>query len=753
MTVISKIRDALICDKEDVESSIQSVDLKLWSWGVGVIAVLTIAGLFAFGLSVAGRFSQVDEHWRTHNKLATASNQALAQLRGSLGYGGFIHNFKNYVLRKEDNYKFKVENDIARINRNLNNFRALLTTDAERKALASIDSVLTQYARQFLLANRMIAAGRSVAEIDAAVKVDDKAALKAFHFLVNLTSKRSQSMEAQTGAELEEAIRFLSFGTLFAIAVLGFAALLILFIGKIIRANRRLQAAHDRINLLFDTAPDAMICVGVDGSVSKCNIQAEQLFGYQHEELIGMSIEQLMPEAFRASHEQLRTRYFREPRHRAMGTGFEFLALTKDGKQPVVEISLSHSGIEENALATIVVRDITQRKEVQKRLASAQRLEAVGQLTGGVAHDFNNLLAIIIGNADTLEEKVGNDGDALQSIEKIADAVERGSSLTNHLMAFSRQQALSPRTTDLSVLLNNVVEMFGRSLGERINLKLATSTDIWPVRIDSHQLENALLNLAINAKDAMPDGGAILIEAENVALPEARGTTSLDLPAGDYVQISVSDTGVGMAPDVLEKAFEPFFTTKGVGEGSGLGLSMVYGFAKQSNGHVSIDSTVGQGTTMKIYLPRSKDIVETKTNPCGTNDSNTGNERILVVEDDPEVRKISVSILTKQGYEIVGAGDGNEAVAKLKNGTKFDLLFTDIVLPGHLNGTEVAEAAKDIQPSIKVLFTSGYADSVVSERDIYSPHTHLLNKPFRRAQLLEKVRQVLDSPQNEPASH
>ncbi len=387
--------------------------------------------------------------------------------------------------------------------------------------------------------------------------------------------------------------------------------------------------------------------------------------------------------------------------------------------------------------------DITQVKETERNLLQAQKMEVVGQLTGGIAHDFNNLLAIMMGNAELLEDRVKGDEKARQQIEKLLTTIDRASALTTRLLAFSRRQSLAPVAADVNALIEDLHELLSRTLGETIELKVATGTDVWPARIDPHQFENALINLAVNARDAMPSGGSMAIETANVALDEAFAPQDEEFTPGDYVVVTVSDTGAGMTEDVLEKAYEPFFTTKDVGKGSGLGLSMVYGFAKQSKGHVSIRSDVGLGTTVRLYLPRSAEAATAKEPDADIPVSPRGNESILVVEDDPSVREGPLGVLRDHGYDVVGAGGGEDAIAHLKSGKAFDLLFTDVVLPGGINGVDIAEQARRLQPRIKVLYTTGYAEYAVVHNGWLDTEATLLKKPYRHAELLMKVRKAL----------
>jgi PAS domain S-box-containing protein len=388
--------------------------------------------------------------------------------------------------------------------------------------------------------------------------------------------------------------------------------------------------------------------------------------------------------------------------------------------------------------------DVTGHKTMENQLRQAQRMEAIGQLTGGVAHDFNNLLGVMIGNAEMLESLIDKDDEARRNVDEILKAADRGASLTGRLLAFSRQQALSPQPVAIDVLVGGLEDMLQRTLGETVELSAIFGAETWEVLIDPHQFENALINLAINARDAMPDGGVLTIETANVTLDEAYAEQHEEIAPGDYVEVAVSDTGTGMPPDVLKKVFEPFFTTKDVGQGSGLGLSMVFGFVKQSRGHITIYSEVGLGTTVKLYMPLSSDAVAKDGPGDVTPEFARGSERILVVEDDESVRKIPVSILGKQGYEVVEAANGEDAIKCLEEEPPFDLLFTDVVLPGGMNGIDIAEQAAKIQPRIKVLYTTGYTENSVVHNGRLDPGVSLVNKPYRRAELLEKVRAALD---------
>lgn len=393
-----------------------------------------------------------------------------------------------------------------------------------------------------------------------------------------------------------------------------------------------------------------------------------------------------------------------------------------------------------------LVTDITAQREAEEKLRQSQKMEAIGQLTGGIAHDFNNLLSIMMLNSEYLESVVGSQNAARPRLDMIKQAVGKASALTNRLLAFSRRQVLQAAPTDIAALITDLEELLRRTLGEAVELTVGHSPNLWAVKVDRYQLDNALINLAINARDAMHEGGNLTIHAANFPVDPGLLNSNPEIEPGDYVRISVSDTGGGMPDEIVAHIFEPFFTTKDVGEGSGLGLSMVYGFVTQSEGYVTVDSQVGRGTTFNLYLPRSLESVVTLEDAGGTAVSDTlASERILVVEDDEDVRAVPVIILRSQGYEVVEAANGEQAILRFDESGPFDLLFTDMVMPGGMSGVELAQKARERQPGLKVLFTSGYAEDFSLQDRPRPSQTAILNKPYRRADLLERVRSALKS--------
>jgi signal transduction histidine kinase len=391
--------------------------------------------------------------------------------------------------------------------------------------------------------------------------------------------------------------------------------------------------------------------------------------------------------------------------------------------------------------------EVEQRHAAQSQVRQLQKMEAVGQLTGGIAHDFNNMLAIVIGSLDIARRRLtGTEHPKLaQCLDNASEGAERAATLTARLLAFSRQQPLEPKVLNANTLVGGMSEMLRRTLGERVEVETVLAGGLWRVSADPAQIESALVNLAVNARDAMPDGGKLTIETANAELDERYAKAHDEVTAGQYVMLSVTDTGTGMPPDVIERAFEPFYTTKGVGRGTGLGLSQVFGFIKQSKGHLKIYSEIGRGTTVKIYLPRfigeeqTLGVTPSKANlPRGRTD-----EIILVVEDEPKVRHMSVDALRDLGYTVVQASDGNQALEQLALQPRIDLLFTDIIMPG-MTGRQLADRATSDNPKLKVLYTTGYTRNAIVHNGVVDYGVSFLAKPFSIDALARKIREVLD---------
>ncbi len=382
-------------------------------------------------------------------------------------------------------------------------------------------------------------------------------------------------------------------------------------------------------------------------------------------------------------------------------------------------------------------------RKVADVLAQTERLNAIGQLTGGVAHDFNNLLTVIRGNAELLIDELVADRRLRQLAEMIETAADRGAELIRGLLAFARRQALEPRSVDTNLLISGMDDLLRRALGEHIEIEFVRGAGLWPALVDAAQLESALLNLCLNARDAMPRGGRLTIETANVHLGRSYTDQQEDLAPGQYVMLAVSDTGTGIAPEHINHVIEPFFTTKSQGKGTGLGLSTVYGFAKQSRGHLRIYSETGEGTTVRLYLPRAEGTASHPASEHERERKDMGSGLILLVEDDDLVRRFARQQLIAMGYDVIAASNGHEAMKMLRERDDIDLLFTDIVMPGGMSGRDLADAAIELRPGLKVLYTSGYSENAIVHHGRLDPGVHLLSKPYRREELAAALKDAM----------
>ncbi|HEX6927875.1 MAG TPA: PAS domain S-box protein, partial [Gammaproteobacteria bacterium] len=490
---------------------------------------------------------------------------------------------------------------------------------------------------------------------------------------------------------------------------------------------------------LLDKAQDAIVVRDMENRITYWNRSAERLYGWTAEEALGTSVEALFYRDSSDYQDAMRILL------KADEWSGEIQQRRKDGNWVTVNGAWSlvrdKEGRPQSVLA--INTDITERLALEEQLRQSQRLESVGKLTGGVAHDFNNLLTVILGNAELMTEQLPP-GDRLHRLAAMTKtAAQRGADLTHRLLAFARRQALEPQTTDINQLVVGMEDLLQRTLLENIDVEVVSNDDLWKAYIDRSQLESVLLNLAINAKDAMPRGGRLTMETANVQIDSDYAGHHADVVPGRYVMIAVSDTGEGILPEIIDRVFDPFFTTKEKGKGTGLGLSMAYGFVKQSRGHIKIYSEPGQGTTVKLYLPRAEragDIVETQP-PADSNF--TGSEKVLIVEDDELVRQHAQSQLAEFGYKVTTARNGPEAMEIIKEREDIDLLFTDVIMSGGMNGRDLAEMAKRLRPRLKVLYTSGYTENAIVHHGRLDQGVHLLQKPYRRADLARKVRAAL----------
>lgn len=530
-------------------------------------------------------------------------------------------------------------------------------------------------------------------------------------------------------------------GTIGGIVLIGFIFLLM---RRDVRQSEQLAEVQSgalleselRFRRIFEQSPVGIVLIEQDGRrIVQANPAFCRMVGYDGDAISGMAIADMT----HVDDRRLLTDAI------ARGTdadGVEIRHVTRSGVIAWARVHLAalSTSDERPGYLLALVEDVTREKRVEAELRQAQKMEAIGQLTGGIAHDFNNLLGVIIGNVEFLIDAAQGNQEQVYLAKEILDSALSGADLTRRLLAFARRQALQPRITDLNAYLPNHITILRRLLGETIQINATLAGNLWPTRADPSQVGDALLNLTINARDAMPHGGRIWIETANAHL-QAEGQ-AVEVTPGDYVVLSVSDTGTGMTAEVLERVVEPFFTTKSPGAGSGLGLSMIFGFAKQSGGHLKVESELGHGTTIRLYLPRAELTEADHAEEALEESLATGSESILLVDDNPEMRAVARRHLASLGYQVCEAGSGPAALAILQDGS-FDLLFTDIVMPDGMTGYQLAAAAQALRPDLKVLYTTGYAGSLAEWAE--PQRGTMLRKPYRKQVLAATIRAALEA--------
>jgi PAS domain S-box-containing protein len=541
------------------------------------------------------------------------------------------------------------------------------------------------------------------------------------------------------------AYRWAGFGV--ALLVAAIAALFAYGRRRQERDLRRLAAEEDRTRTIMQAAAVGLVTFDQAGVIGSFNPEAERIFGYSEAEAIGLNVSVLMPESETAGHASHAERYLAAGEASVVGRGVrEVLGRRRGGKVFPMELAVSRMSSGGKTAFVGSIQDVSERKAVEDNLRQAQKMETLGQLTGGVAHDINNMLMSMQLNMEVVEERVASDPEAAECVRSTLRAVRRGAELTDRLLAFSRKQPLQPKVISVNTLVGETLQLLQRTLQASVGVKTSLAAGAWPVEVDPSQLTNALVNMAINARDAMADGGTLTIETSNLRLDEGYVGQLDDLPPGDYVVIAVSDTGTGMPQAVLDRAFDPFFTTKPVGKGSGLGLSMVYGFAKQSGGHVKIYSEEGSGTTVKLFFPRTAADESAMTRQLAARPPGARGETILLVEDDHDVLASISRILSTFGYKVFPSSSGPEALRLVEGGLKPDLVLADVVLPDGMSGPQVADAVVERVPSCRTLFMSGYTDNALIHEGRIDPGIVLLSKPFPREAVATRIRQVLDAP-------
>lgn len=494
---------------------------------------------------------------------------------------------------------------------------------------------------------------------------------------------------------------------------------------------------------VLDGAPDPVLVVDSEGVIVFANARCEVVLGYRASELLGSSVETLVPAPQRGGHAAFRQRFRDIGEARPMSGGRTLAAQRKDGTVFPADISLAPLR-GDTALYCVTLRDVTLHQKLEERVREVQRLESIGKLAGGIAHDLNNILTAMVSFGNFALSSLPSGSPMANDVQEMLNAADRAASLTEKLLAFARQRTISPRTVNLNHLILSLDRMLRRLIGEQIETSMKLAADLWSTWVDPDALEQVLVNLAINARDAIGAQGKLTIETENVTLDGHYGRRhGADVPPGDYVMVSVSDNGVGMSPEVQRRIFEPFFTTKPEGQGTGLGLATSFGIVKQAGGFIWVYSELGHGSTFKTYLPRSNAQAEA-ARKLESSAMATGTETVLVVEDDRQVRRGILRALSKLGYRLLDAADGNAALAICRDYEgPIDLLLTDVVMP-QMNGRQLALAATRYRPSMKLLYISGYSSDVVVSHGILRAGIQLLQKPFAPSTLAKAVRTILD---------
>ncbi|HEY6469462.1 MAG TPA: PAS domain S-box protein [Candidatus Dormibacteraeota bacterium] len=546
-----------------------------------------------------------------------------------------------------------------------------------------------------------------------------------------------------------------------------------LLVAAAVRDVTERNRADAKFRSLLEAAPDAIVGVNPDGLIALVNTQAEALFGYLRNQLIGRPVELLVPEAALTLQAPHPTSAFRDPGSHPAEAWMALAGRRADGSDFPAEVSLSSIETEEGLMVCAAIRDVTERVEAQRerdrleaqlerdrlerQLHQSQRLESLGQLAGGVAHDFNNLLAAILNYVSFVSEEIEKEielrppdesvrlHDVLSDVSQIGAAAERAARLTHQLLAFGRREVIKPQVLDVNAVVSEVDDLLRRTIGEHVALITRCASDLEHVRADRGQLEQVLLNLAVNARDAMPAGGTLSIDTDSHSVDDEYAARDPRLIPGPHVRLRVTDTGTGMDRATIDRAFEPFFSTKSKDKGTGLGLATVYGIVSQAGGIVDIASDVGNGTTITILLPSISSPVTTAAEAPRAMNRRHGGETVLVVEDEDLVLDVATRILSRHGYHVLGARGGAQALEQIRTHRGvIHLLLTDVVMPG-LTGAEVAAMVTNIRPKIRVLYMSGYPEAVVTSNGVIQPGIRLVSKPFVAADLLDLVRSTLDA--------
>ena len=698
-------------------------------FGIPLLLLLTVVSVIAYRLAVDEREQQ---GWIVHTyQVMNEARAALSSLQDAeTGQRG-------YLLTADQSYLEPYRNGRAAFERHLKQFKQLTQDNPAEQVRAARLKKLGEDRLDILEASLVLGPANHSPKAIATLDLG-KDRMDSVRDVVSDVLRTEETLLADRRAE-QRKYENLMIVTAIVGAVLALGILLSALL-LVVRNNRRLSRSEaararqaDILQATLDTIRDGVGVFDAEGALRAYN---ENFLS-----LLGLPRSLTQPGATLGD--------FESAARKVGNSLFDKLAATGDMQPDQYEqlhlgdrvLDIYRNPIPSGGVL-FAAEDVTARVRSESALRQAQKMEAVGHLTGGVAHDFNNLLQVVSANLDLISGEVRGLPKVAERLQNAVAAVHRGSRLTAQLLAFARRQTLAPRSTNIGRLVQDMTDMVRRTLGERVQVESVVAGGLWNTLIDTNQIENAVLNLAINSRDAMPDGGNLTIEVANAFLDDAYASAHEEVAPGQYVMLAVSDTGTGMAPELAARVFEPFFTTKPEGQGTGLGLSQVYGFVKQSGGHIKIYSEVGQGTTVKLYLPRTR-APEEGLGPVATAPVEGGSETILVVEDDEGVRAAVIDMLTELGYGVLKAGNAEQALTILGSGATIDLLFTDVVMPGPIKTRELARRAQELHPGIQVLFTSGYTQNAIVHNGRLDDGIQLLSKPYRRDELARKLRTLL----------
>ncbi|MCK5041880.1 MAG: PAS domain S-box protein [Sphingomonadales bacterium] len=706
--------------------------------------------------AIAG-ISLLSQLWAKDGSGNNEKTEILQAFIAKIGYGGMIHNFKNFVIRQDQEYSVNGIRQLEEAKELLNQYARLSLSEQERTSINVIGGMLSSYEHAFIgvetLSNNQI----SITDIDKTVRVNDQPSIlaldslqRAIHtqLIIKISGVSSSIYGAKKASEL---------GFIIAIISLSILMFVSIYITREWRKSRnaskefarQLIASNTTREAILDTAAMGIVTINRKGIVETFNSAAEIMFGHTAAEMIGKHSNLLMDKEDGEKNVNYLRSYMKTGVNKIMGKNRAVNARRKSGEIFPMDLTLTEMKIEGEVKFTAMCRDISENKKIENQLFQAQKMQAVGQLTGGLAHDFNNILAVVIGNIELLRHDLSKQKEnaserTLELASEISLAAKQGAELTKSLLAFSSRQPLKPECVSINGALNVMSPLIKRTIGETIEtIGIGTpAVECWGAECDLAQLESAIMNIVINAKHAINGKGTITFQCSNISFSETVSTNHSDINAGDYVMLAITDDGCGMNSEVLKLACEPFFTSKSLADhGSGLGLSMVYGFTKQSGGGLDIYSEEGVGTSVKLYLPRSFEEAAAHTDQ-GNNVPrlNLANKTILLVEDDPAVRKTATHILEREGVNVIEAANGVEAQQKFREHGGVDLVLTDLIMPGGVSGKDLADSLIKTNPDVKIIFMSGYTSNSLGslQEDIA-----LISKPFSPVQLIDEINKAL----------